>query len=256
MIIIAFFILHWYASLFFQTFFHHRYSAHQMFTMSKFWEKVFFVGSYVTQGSSFLSPYAYGLLHRMHHAYADTEKDPHSPSYQNNIWKMMWRTKNIYNDIFIGEFPVEERFTKNLPEWHSFDRFADSWFSRISWGVFYVLFYIAFAPSYWYFLLLPAHFIMGPLHGAVINWFAHKYGYVNFKCGDTSKNFLPFDFLMLGESYHNNHHVLADRPNFGFRWFEFDPVYPFIVVFDKLHIIRLKPVASKREIRAEYKKAA
>ncbi len=81
MIILIFFACHWYFSLFFQTFFHHRYSAHQMFTMSKTMEKVFIFLSWLTQGSSYLSPYSYGILHRLHHAYADTEQDPHSPKY-------------------------------------------------------------------------------------------------------------------------------------------------------------------------------
>ena len=81
---------------------------------------------------------------------------------------------------------------------------------------------------------------MSPIHGAVINWFAHKYGYVSHKVGDTSKNLLPFDFLMLGEGYHNNHHKFGSRANFGIKWHEFDPVYPFILLFDKLGIIHLK----------------
>ena len=42
MAILIFFLAHWYLSLFAQTFFLHRYAAHQMFTMSKFWEKVFY----------------------------------------------------------------------------------------------------------------------------------------------------------------------------------------------------------------------
>ncbi len=46
MIIILFFVAHWYLSLFAQTFFHHRYAAHRAFTMSKGWEKFFFVYSY------------------------------------------------------------------------------------------------------------------------------------------------------------------------------------------------------------------
>ena len=82
MIILIFIIAHWYLSLFSQTFFLHRYAAHKMFDMSKFWEKMFFIFTYITQGSSYLSPYAYGVMHRMHHAYADTEKDPHSPKYK------------------------------------------------------------------------------------------------------------------------------------------------------------------------------
>ena len=74
MAILIFFLAHWYLSLFSQTFFLHRYAAHQMFTMSKGWEKCFYVFTYITQGSSFLSPKAYGIMHRLHHAYADTEK--------------------------------------------------------------------------------------------------------------------------------------------------------------------------------------
>ena len=81
MIILIIFISHWYLSLFFQTIFLHRYSAHQMFTMSKFWEKVFFFLTFIFQGSSFLNPRAYAILHRLHHKYSDTEKDPHSPRF-------------------------------------------------------------------------------------------------------------------------------------------------------------------------------
>jgi len=82
---------------------------------------------------------------------------------------------------------------------------------------------------------------MGPVHGAIINWFAHKYGYVNFKVSDTAKNLLPVDFLMMGESYHNNHHKFGGRANFGVRWFEIDPTYPVILLLNLLGIIRLKP---------------
>lgn len=244
MIIFAFLILHWYLSLFFQTFFHHRYAAHAMFTMSKGWEKVFFILSWIFQGSSYLSPYAYGILHRMHHAHTDTDLDPHSPKYDGNLFKMMWKTKNIYSDIFYGKVEVEDRFKKGVPKWTKFDSFGDFWPIRIAWGVLYSLFYIQFATAWWMFLFLPIHYFMGPFHGAIINWFAHKYGYVNFKMSDTSKNLLPLDFLMLGESYHNNHHKHASRANFGWKWWELDPVYPIIKIFNSLRIIRLKPVTT------------
>ena len=36
--------------------------------------------------------------------------------------------------------------------------------------------------AHWaFFLLLPVHFLMGPFHGAIVNWAGHKYGYRNFK---------------------------------------------------------------------------
>jgi stearoyl-CoA desaturase (delta-9 desaturase) len=93
-------------------------------------------------------------------------------------------------------------------------------------------------------LLFPITCLTGPVHGAIINYFAHKYGYRNFEMEDTSKNFLPVDVLMLGESYHNNHHKLLSRPNFGVRWFEIDPVYPVIKFLHWIKIIRLNRVPS------------
>lgn len=249
MIIIAFFIAHWYLSLFFQTFFLHRYASHGAFTMSKFTEKVFFVLTWIFQGSNYLSPYGYGVMHRMHHAFADTPNDPHSPKYDESIWKMMWKTKTIYSGIAGGKTVVEDRFTDGVPRWDFFDKFARSWVSRVFWGALYVLFYMEFATEWWLWLLLPAQFLLSPIHGAIINWFAHKYGYTNFKVGDTSKNFLPFDFLMMGESYHNNHHKYGNRANFGgIRWHEIDPTYLCISLLSKLGIIKLK---NQKELNIE-----
>lgn len=239
--VVIFFAAHWYLSLFCQTFFHHRYAAHQMFTMSKGWEKFFFILSFITQGSSYLSPYAYGLLHRQHHAYPDQEKDPHSPRFDRNLFTMMWRTKRIYNDIFYHRYPVEERFKGDIPTWHSFDKLADRWPIRVAWCGVYIAFYAYFVgDQYWLWALLPIQFVMGPFHGAIINWFAHKYGYTNFKVSDTSKNLMPVDIFMMGEGYHNNHHSHGDRPNFGYKWHEIDPVYPFILLFNAVGIIKLK----------------
>lgn len=244
MIILTFFVAHWYASLFFQSFLQHRYAAHQQFTMSRITERIFMVLAWLAQGSSYLSCYAYGILHRLHHAYADTENDPHSPKYDGNFWRMMWRTRQYYSDIFDGSRPVEERFRKNLPTWMAFERFAESWVTRLAWIAAYTGFYIAFATSWWMFLLLPVHYFMGPVHGAIINWFAHKFGTADFEVNDTSRNLLPVDLLMMGESYHNNHHRFPSRPNFGVRWYQIDMVYPFIRLFHWMGIIRLRPAVA------------
>ncbi|MBA3827989.1 MAG: acyl-CoA desaturase [Taibaiella sp.] len=243
MIILIFFIALWYSSLFFQSFFQHRYGAHVAFKMSKGWERFFFIFTYITQGSSYMSPRAYAIMHRMHHAYTDTEKDPHSPSFSSNIFSMMWRTRNIYKEIFEGTMEIEPQFTKNLPEWPAFDKWANSSVSRLLWIGVYVALFIHFATSPWLFLLLPVVMAMGAFHGAVINWFAHKYGYINFKLKNTSHNLFSIDILMLGESYHNNHHKHPSNINFGKRWHEIDPIYPIIRLLNWLRIIKIaKPV--------------
>jgi len=239
MFILLFFIAVWYLSLFSQTFFHHRYASHNAFKMTKGWERFFFVFTYITQGSHYMSPRAYAIMHRLHHAYTDTDQDPHSPNFSSSIFSMMWRTRNIYKGIFKGTIHVEDKFLKNLPEWPSFDRWANSALSRVLWAAAYIGFFMYFATSPWQYLLLPVILTMGAFHGAIINWFAHKFGYKNFILKNTSENLFSVDFLMLGESYHNNHHKYPSAINFGVRWHELDPVYPVILLFNWLHIIKI-----------------
>jgi len=241
LIIILFFLAHWYLSLFFQTFFLHRYASHKAFSMSPRMEKVFYVLTWIFQGSNYLSAYGYGVMHRMHHAYADTPQDPHSPKYDESIFKMMWKTKTMYSAIVRNEIQVDQRFTEGVPRWDKFDKMAHSWVSRLGWGLVYLAVYAAFATQWWMWLLLPAQWLLSPIHGAIINWYAHKYGYRNFKVGDTSRNLFHFDFLMMGEGYHNNHHKFGARANFGgIRWHELDPTFVMIRLLDKLGVIQLQ----------------
>lgn len=200
------------------------------------------------QGSSYMSPRAYAIMHRMHHAYTDTEKDPHSPKYSGNVFTMMLRTNKVYMGIYNGTLKVDDKFTKNTPDWPAFDKWALTWKSSVLWSLIYISYYLIFATVWWMYLLIPIHILMGPVHGTIINWFAHKYGYTNFNVNNTSKNLLPVDFLMLGESYHNNHHKFPSRINFGgIRWHELDPVYPVISLLNWLGVLKIKDRSLKLE---------
>lgn len=242
MIILIFFLCHWFLSLFFQTFFLHRYSSHKMFKMNPFWEKFFYMATFLAQGSSFLNPRAYAIMHRMHHAYSDTEKDPHSPHFFKDVIGMMIQTKNIYLNYVKFKIEPEPAFRDNYPTWPLIDRIGDLWITRSIFMVAYIAFYIQFAEYWWMFLLLPIHFLMGPIHGAVVNWCGHKYGYSNYDNHDHSKNTLPLDFLMLGELFQNNHHKKPNNVNFALKWYEFDPSFPVIKILHHLRIIRLRKV--------------
>ncbi len=245
LIILVFFIAHWYLSLFMQTFLQHRYAAHGAFSMSTFWERFFYLAAYITQGSSYVSPRSYGIMHRMHHAYTDTDKDPHSPKFNSNLFAMMWRVRQVNDRIYKGKEEIEPRFLKNLPDWPLLDKIAHSSLSRVGWISVYILFYVFFAPSAWWFLLLPIHIFMVPVQGVIINWFAHKYGSVNFKVKNTSTNLFKVDFLMMGEAYHNNHHKNPSGTNFGFRWYELDPTYGIMRILNWLKIIRIHKLETR-----------
>jgi stearoyl-CoA desaturase (Delta-9 desaturase) len=237
--VLTFFVLHWQISVFFQSFFLHRYGAHRQFTMKKGWERFFYLCTYAAQGSSFLSPRGYGILHRMHHAFSDTPKDPHSPTQFPNALAMMLATKKSYDDFAYRRVDPEARFDGGLPEWPAVDRIGRSWAGRIAWGAFYTLFYLRFATSPWMFALLPFHYVMGPVHGAIVNWCGHKYGYRNFDNGDVSRNTLPFDFVTAGELFQNNHHKFAMSPSFAVRRFELDPSYVVIRLLAAVGILDL-----------------
>ena len=242
MIILLFFLAHWFLSLFSQTFFLHRYSSHKMFKMEPFWEKFFYLLLLISQGSSFLNPRAYAILHRMHHAYSDTVKDPHSPHFFKDVFGMMIATKNMYLAYLLHKIEPEPAFRGNYPEWPLIDRIGDSWFWRLACAVGYITFYVVFATHWWMFLLLPFHFLMGPLHGAIVNWCGHKYGYSNHDNEDHSQNSLPWDFLLMGELFQNNHHKKPNSPNFASKWWEFDPTYPVMNVLHWMRIITIRKV--------------
>lgn len=237
-VILVFFVTHWLLSVFCQTFFLHRYGAHRMFSLSRGWERAFHLLTYLAQGPSYLDPRGYAILHRMHHAYSDTERDPHSPLYYSNALSMMWATKHRYDDYAYRRVAPEARFDGGCPEWPTLDRLGQSWPMRLVWCAAYIAVYVAFAPSAWFFLLLPAHFIMGPIHGAIVNWGGHKYGYRNFENTDQSRNTLVFDFLTFGELFQNNHHEFGMSPNFAVRRFEIDPAYPIIKLLEALGIVK------------------
>jgi stearoyl-CoA desaturase (delta-9 desaturase) len=244
--IAIFFVLHWQAAVFFQSFYLHRYGAHRQFEMSPRMERFFYFCTWIVQGSSFLSPRGYAILHRLHHAYSDTEKDPHSPHFYRDVFTMMWQTKKRYEGFVTRKEAPEAKFDGGYPEWPALDKIADSWGTRIAFMVAYTAFYAAFATHAWMFLLLPVHFLMGPVHGAIVNWGGHKYGYRNYASDDRSRNSLPFDFLTAGELFQNNHHKYGMSPSFAVRWFEVDPTY---VMMKALHAVGLIDMTGAQKAR-------
>lgn len=237
--IVCFFLLHWWGCVLMQTLFLHRYASHGMFRLSRGWERTFYFLTYAFQGSSYLVPRAYAYMHRAHHAYSDTDKDPHTPHRFPNVFSMMLETKETYSALVHEQSQPEPRFLGYVPTWPELDRIANSNVSRIGWALSYVAFYLAFAPHWAFLFLLPIHFLMGPIHGAIVNWAGHKYGYRNHATRDKSRNVLVWDVVTLGELFQNNHHRHGQRPNFANRAFEWDPAYSFIRLLGLLGIADL-----------------
>src|ERR1700761_4905857 len=115
-----------------------------MFSTHKINERMFHLLTFVCQGSSYLNPRAYAIMHREHHAFSDTEKDPHSPHFFKDVFQMMMYTATSYQAYVNRLKEPEAQFAGNYPEWPFIDRIGSSWVTRISFGILYVAFYVVF----------------------------------------------------------------------------------------------------------------
>jgi stearoyl-CoA desaturase (delta-9 desaturase) len=211
-----------------------------MFNLSPFMERVFYLGTFIFQGSSYLNPAAYAIMHLEHHQYSDTDKDPHSPTNFSSLYKMMMRTKKHYDQLVSEVLEGHLRLKLHFKPWPLIDRLGSSWVMSIVWGATYTSIYYLFVDNYWAFFLLPVHFLMGPIQGAIVNWCGHKYGYSNFDNGDQSKNSLLWDIFLMGELFQNNHHKYPTSINFAKKWFEFDLGYLVLKTISVFRIVKLK----------------
>jgi stearoyl-CoA desaturase (delta-9 desaturase) len=237
--VVVFFVSHWVLAAFFQVVFLHRYASHAQFSMSKRWERAFYLMTYFAIGASFLPPRAYALMHRAHHAYSDTSRDPHSPRNHRSALGMAMEMRRTFDGLAKGEIAPEPRFAMPSPQWAAIDRLG--WWApgQVAWVCGYLLFYVHFA-SPWAWPLVAVHAFIAPIQGALVNWCGHRYGYRNFDDGDRSTNALPIDVLVLGDMMQNNHHHRPQRVSNAVRWFEVDLAGLAIGALAALHVVRLR----------------
>lgn len=189
----------------------HRYFSHKSYKVNDFWHVFLCLTSCLI---CFGSPAGYTLVHRAHHAYTDSERDPHSQQHIGplNIVFFNWN----FNGLTLWSV------TRDLKD--SWIRFTHNYYIAIV-VVFYCIL-LAIDPmlalSYSLGNAL-ALFAMG-----FINTVCHSSGfttYRNHKTKDSSSN--SYLALLIGE-WHNNHHAHPRQWNQHEQWWEIDPAAYFI----------------------------
>lgn len=181
------------------TLFFHRTVSHKN-AIHPVAEKILLTLSWLGCVSSAL---AWAAVHRKHHRFSDTLKDPHSPILIGKF-KTYWQMTNNDTDVI--------RYVPDLLKkpWYVFQHknYFTVFFSIHILGLLFLSWYL-----YWALLVVPA-FLMW-FGGSMINLFCHD------KNGP--RNVVVLGLLNCGEGWHKNHH---DQPgNSSFRHWSDWPGY-------------------------------
>lgn len=184
---------------------YHRLLSHKSWNAPKWFPYIgTLFGSWGLTGTSI----SWVAIHREHHRFTDTDKDPHSPQF-----------KNFFKVQFLSMFDKPNiRYVPDLlkSKFHTFlhkHYFKGHLIILVSLGLINFDLLISL-------YLAPAAILWNA--GSFINTINHLIGYKNFKTNDKSKNNIMTGFLVWGEGWHNNHHAYPQSFNFGKKWWEFD----------------------------------
>ncbi|MEO0366593.1 MAG: fatty acid desaturase [Pseudomonadota bacterium] len=178
-------------------------------------------------------------VHRKHHAFCETEDDPHSPQIY-GLKKVLLEGAELYKE----ECKVEEtleKYGRGTPR----DWIELNVYERFPWGgitlfVLSCLFFFG-VPG---IILLSIQLISMPLFAAgIINGVGHHTGYRNFECDDAARNISPIGVFVGGEELHNNHHAFPTSAKFSMRPWEFDIGWFYIKTFNFLGLCKINKVA-------------
>jgi stearoyl-CoA desaturase (delta-9 desaturase) len=151
-------------------------------------------------------------LHRLHHAYSDHDKDPHSP--HNLGYKLFGFDHMKKQEGEMKIFLVKELMT---PE----QLFIHKWYMLLLLPIVICIGLIDLQFLYWAWIV-PAMLIQ--LSTNNFNYFGHTTGYRNYETKDQSRNNAWLWPIILGEAWHNNHHGDAKNYSTSNKFWEIDPL--------------------------------
>jgi stearoyl-CoA desaturase (Delta-9 desaturase) len=229
----------------------HRYFSHRSFEASQP-VKLFFAlaGSMAAQG-----PVVFWVAnHRMHHAFTDTDRDPHSPKPRGAGW---WgRAKGLWHGHIGWLFDIKKN------EWNRYTRdwLADRTVMKINAHYFSVVALGIIVPGVIGGVATQSvHGLVGGiLWGGfarifvldhvtwIVNSLGHTVGARPFALRDSSRNISLLAPPTLGASWHNNHHARPALAHTRLHWWQLDTAGDFIRLLDRLGLVHHVRYAQSR----------
>lgn len=206
---------------------YHRLFSHRSFETHRWIEvALLYLGVFGAEGSSIFWRSVHSALH---HPFADTEKDLHSPVHGKFSAFMGW----MFN---IKSNSVNFRMAKDLMR-DPAHVFVHKYYYRILWLPVLVAALINWHVALYLFGL---PMLIAIYQENFINLFCHQNGaftYRNFDTDDMSTNHVILGYLTWGNAWHNNHHAKPREADFGlgrkYKWWEFDPAMLIVNLIKK-----------------------
>lgn len=175
-------------------------------------------------------------IHRKHHAYCETEDDPHSPQIH-GIKKVLFHGVTLYTQERKNQETLD-KYGQGTP---------DDWLERNVYSRFHYLGIVLLAVldvalfGVIGLLVYAIQMLWIPFFAAgVINGLGHFTGYRNYRTDDSSRNLTRFAFFIYGEELHNNHHAFPSSCQFAHKKGEHDIGWYTIRVLNKVGLCQIK----------------
>jgi stearoyl-CoA desaturase (delta-9 desaturase) len=188
-------------------------------------------------------------VHTYHHAFSDTEKDPHSPVHK-GLWRVFFGGSFDYASA--KSWPEVLKIRKTIKE-NKLERFMGA-HPFVGPFILTALLITMFGIK-WGSILSITNFLIGPVFAVGgVNALAHYFGYRNHIYDDNSRNIgflFPLNFLICGELDHNNHHAHQKSCSFRHQWYEFDIGYAYILMLEKVGLAEKKNVYDCKKLKID-----
>jgi stearoyl-CoA desaturase (Delta-9 desaturase) len=188
-------------------------------------------------------PREWVATHRLHHRFADTDRDPHSPLIA-GFWTVALRGSRLVKEACRDRAEVH-RLTKDMPP----DPLERMPFGRRYGGILLTFVVIVVAmgplPALWVYVLAVSQILAGT---AVVNGLGHLPGPE--VSGHVGRNLPVFAPFTAGEALHANHHAKPGGSKLGRNWREVDPGWWAIQVLAFLRLAKKKTATKATEVAA------
>ncbi|CAN5561332.1 fatty acid desaturase [soil metagenome] len=203
----------------------HRLLTHRSFKAPKWLEYILTIFGTMSMQDP---PDKWVATHRMHHAFVDTDKDPHSA--QSGFWWpqigwVLWGKAQDHDEVTLRQYVpdlMKDKIQVAISNFYLVPIvlsigifYAIGGWPMVVWGVF-------------------GRVVFGWHTTWFVNSLAHIYGKRPHITGDLSTNNWFVAILTFGEGWHNNHHAFPTSARHGLDWYQFDQNWITIRIFEKL----------------------